>query len=305
MEQRKGLGRGLASLIRAPTEASKAEKVKKKVVLAFEQGSTPQTETTVSITRIKQNPNQPRKKFTESALKELADSISEKGVISPLLVKKEGAGFLLIAGERRFRASKMVGLKDVPIIIRESSEAEVMELALIENIQREDLNPLEEAAGYQELINRFDYTQENVAKKVGKDRATVANLLRLLKLPEKVKNYLRDGKITMGHARTLVTVPLVDRQLYFCEKVVIDAWSVRELEAAISVVRKVAGAKTKRPSKELPPGLSSLMDTMRNRLGTQVQLIPSGRKGKIVIEYYSQDDLNRLYNLIVTGQTIG
>ncbi|MDO8644782.1 MAG: ParB/RepB/Spo0J family partition protein [bacterium] len=298
--ERKGLGKGLASLIRpmprpAPT--------------TIETIQTPETKrggglVQLAVDLIEANPSQPRKQFDSTGIAELAASIRQKGVLLPLIVcPQDGGGYQLLAGERRLRAARLAGLLEVPVIIRDSSEGEGLEIALIENIQRQNLNPIEEAQAYQELMERFLLTQDQVAEKVGKERATVANLIRLLKLPQKVKDLVREGKVSMGHARALLAVSPMERQFYYCDKIVQEGWSVRQLEAAIGSAefskkpRKTAGNRG-----DLTPGLRSLVDEMRQKLGTQVQLLPQGqKKGKIVIEYYSPDDLNRLYHLI-TGQ---
>lgn len=304
MEQRKGLGRGLASLIRPVTkeEVAVPHVEATGTLVSLRQEEEPAKRPLfLPITSIEQNKDQPRKEFSDAKLKELASSIAEKGILLPLLVRKKAGVYQLIAGERRLRAAKMAGLQEVPVLIRETTEDEVMELALIENIQRQDLNPLEEAGAYQELINRYGYTQDQVAKKVGRERASVANLLRLLKLPDKVKEGIRLETISMGHARALAGILEIDRQFYFYDKVLQEDLSVRALEKLIQEGRGPRKIKAGTATKTLPPGLTSLVDTLRRRLGTQVRLLPSGKKGKIVIEYYNQDDLNRLYNLIVTG----
>ncbi|MDO8461289.1 MAG: ParB/RepB/Spo0J family partition protein [Deltaproteobacteria bacterium] len=304
MEQQKnisprGLGRGLASLIRPVS--SVAATVQTEVVNSPGEGEGAKEGSGyrwLAIDQIQANHQQPRKRFAEAAIAELTASIREKGILSPLIVRRSGNSFELIAGERRWRAAKSAGLTRVPVVVRESSEGESLELALIENIQREDLNPLEEAAAYQALIDRFSYTQEQVAQKVGKDRASVANALRLLKLPEKVREALWLGRVTMGHARALLGVAEVERQLYYCDKIVGEGWSVRELERVLSAGRPLKARLVNRRDKMLPPALQSVLAEMRRFLGTQVRLVPSGKGGKILIEYYGPDDLNRLYHLM-------
>lgn len=298
----RGLGRGLASLIR-PVPPVGASAQAEPVSLAAEGEGREEGNgyRWLAIDQIQANHQQPRKRFAEAAIAELTASIREKGVLSPLIVRRNGSSFELIAGERRWRAAKNAGLTKVPVVVRETSEGESLELALIENIQREDLNPLEEAAAYQALIDRFSYTQEQVAQKVGKDRASVANALRLLKLPEKVREALWLSRITMGHARALLGVAEVERQLYYCDKIVSEGWSVRELERVLSAGRPLKARLTHRRDKILPPALQSVVAEMRRFLGTQVRLVPSGKGGKIVIEYYGPDDLNRLYHLMTKG----
>ena len=183
--------------------------------------------------------------------------------------------------------------------MREAEAAETLELAIIENVQREDLDPIEEAAAYQDLMDRFGYTQEDVARKVGKDRATVANMLRLLKLPSKVKEALQSGQISIGHARALLGVPEIERQIYFINKISEEGWSVRELELRIATKRLIGLSRRKRRLPSLSLALVQIVDDLRRRLGTQVRVVPSGVKGKIIIEYYSEVDLDRIYHSLV------
>lgn len=289
MEQRRGLGRGIASLISsrpfaAPRPVENNENKNDDEKRSFLK---------VPLSEIVPNPSQPRKFFDEQKIQELADSIREKGILLPLLVTRHHGHYELVSGERRFRAATLAGLKEVPIIVREAEPSEALEIAIIENVQREDLDPIEEASAYQALIDRFAYTQDQVAQKVGKERATIANLLRLLKLPTKIRQALQSGQVTMGHARALLGVADIEKQLYFMERILEEGWSVRELELRITS-KKVAGLK-----RILPSSLIRLLDEMRRRLGTQVRIVPSGKKGKIVIEYYSETDLDRVYNIIV------
>jgi len=255
----------------------------------------------IDIDRIIPNAHQPRKHFDEEKINELAASIKEKGILHPLIVAKRADGqFDLVSGERRLRGAKTAGLTDVPVIIREEAgPSEMLELAIIENVQREDLDPVEEGAAYQELMDKFGYTQEQVAQKVGKDRATIANILRLQKLSIKAKQALQAGKITVGHARALLVVPEIEKQIYFIDRIAEEGWSVRELEMRVAAKRVLKPGKKGRELKALPPKYVALLDTMRRRLGTQVRLVPSGEKGKIIIEYYSESDLDRLYQSLI------
>lgn len=293
--QKKGLGRGIASLIPVkkdapvtPPESLDAEGEQRNVWK-------------VPIEQVVANPHQPRKFFDEEKINELAGSIRDKGILHPLIVTRKGDGqYELVSGERRLRAARVAALTEVPIIVREEAgPSEVLELAIIENVQREDLDPIEEGAAYQELMDKFAYTQEQVAQKVGKDRATVANILRLQKLSTKAKQALQSGKITMGHARALLAVPEIEKQLYFIDRISEEGWSVRELEMRVAAKRVLKPGKKTGEVKALPPKYVSLLDTMRRRLGTQVRLVPSGEKGKIIIEYYSESDLDRLYQSLV------
>lgn len=292
--QKKGLGRGIASLIPV-----KKESVPTETAPQVSEDSKPYL--TVPIDQVVPNPHQPRKYFDEEKIQELASSIKEKGILHPLLVARRPDGRMdLVSGERRLRAAKVAGLADIPVIVREEAgPSEVLELAIIENVQREDLDPIEEGAAYQELMDKFSYTQEQVAQKVGKDRATVANILRLQKLSTKAKQALQTGKISVGHARALLAVPEIEKQIYFIDHIAEEGWSVRELELRVAAKRVLKPGKKGRELKPLPPKYVSLLDTMRRRLGTQVRLVPSGEKGKIIIEYYSESDLDRLYQSLI------
>lgn len=282
---RKGLGRGIASLIPVKREEETDEGAKPFLMLPLSQ--------------ITPNPHQPRKFFDEQKIVDLAASIREKGILLPLIVTRRNGKFELVSGERRFRAAALAGLKEIPAILREAEAAETLELAIIENVQREDLDPIEEAAAYQDLMDRFGYTQEDVARKVGKDRATVANMLRLLKLPSKVKEALQSSRISIGHARALLGVPEIERQIYFIDKISEEGWSVRELELRIATKRLIGLSRRKRRLPSLSLALVQIVDDLRRRLGTQVRVVPSGVKGKIIIEYYSEVDLDRIYHTLV------
>lgn len=282
---RKGLGRGIASLIPVKREEKIEEETKPFLTLA--------------LSEILPNPHQPRKFFDEQKIVDLAASIREKGILLPLIVTRRNGKYELVSGERRFRAATLAGLKEVPAILREAEAAETLELAIIENVQREDLDPIEEAAAYQDLMDRFGYTQEDVARKVGKDRATVANMLRLLKLPSKVKEALQSGQISIGHARALLGVPEIERQIYFIDKISEEGWSVRELELRIATKRLIGLSRKRRRLPSLSLALVQIVDDLRRRLGTQVRVVPSGVKGKIIIEYYSEVDLDRIYHTLV------
>ncbi len=296
--QKKGLGRGIASLI----------PVKRETPTPTPQvGAQPTTEgkgfLMIALGDISPNPNQPRKFFDEEKIKELASSIKDKGILHPLIVTQRNGRFELVSGERRFRAAAVAGLKQVPAIVREAEPSETLELAIIENVQREDLDPIEEGTAYQELMDRFSYTQEQVAEKVGKDRATVANTIRLLKLPTKAKQALQSGQISVGHARALLGVSEIEKQLYFVDRIAEEGWSVRELEMRVASKRVLKPGRKSGELKALPPKFVSLLDNLRRKLGTQVRLVPSGEKGKIIIEYYSEVDLDRVYQSLI-GQTL-
>ena len=246
---------------------------------------------------------QPRKGFDEGKLTELANSIKEKGIIEPLIVRKTDGGYELIVGERRWRAAQRAGIKEIPVIVRDVSTGEALELALIENLQREDLNPLEEAEAYKRLMEEFQYKQEELAKRIGKDRTTVANALRLLKLPQEIKAYLADETISSGHARALLGLDNHEEQKMACMKVIKKGLSVRDAER---LVRRLNLQPSKEGVAGEPPSeeelhLGYLEETLRKFLGTQVRIPKKGRRGKIEIEFYSEEDLERILELIMSS----
>jgi ParB family chromosome partitioning protein len=250
------------------------------------------------IHEIHPSPWQPRKLLADDGIEELARSIREKGILQPLVVRqdKKGAGYELIIGERRWRAAQRAGLSRVPILIKEATDQEVIELALIENLQREDLNPLEEAAAYQRLMTEFAYTQEALAQRIGKDRSSVANAVRLLKLPDEVKDALGRNVITMGHARSLLALRNAAEQISFCRRIVNKGLSVREAEDGIR--RLLDTEATPPPGTAVQPEIEALRDELRHILKTQVRIKTRGTKGAIEIEFYSLDDLERILALI-------
>ncbi len=245
--------------------------------------------------------SQPRKHFDEANLLELAETIKEKGILQPLTVRKVEEGYELLAGERRWRAAQKAGLKEVPVILREADEREALEISLIENLQREDLNPIEEAEGYRHLIEEFGISQEEVSRRVGKDRSTITNALRLLKLPPDIKNLLIQNRITPGHARAILSIESLEKQKELCDAILKKDLSVRETEALAK--RMSERSKTKKTlekrKEELLNQLQSLQDTLRKHLGTKVKIQPKGKKGKIEIEYYSFEDLERIAETIL------
>jgi ParB family chromosome partitioning protein len=247
------------------------------------------------------SPWQPRKLVPDDGIEELAQSIREQGILQPLVVRHREDGYELIVGERRWRAAQRAGLKKVPILIKEATDQEVLELALIENLQREDLNPLEEAEAYQRLITEFAYTQEVLAKRIGKDRSSVANILRLLKLPKEVKEALARNEISMGHARALLAFKNEREQIAFCRKIVQKGLSVRETEDSIR--HFLEGGPSKSPRAVVIPEIESLREELRHILKTQVRIKMRGEKGAIEIEFYSLDDLERVLDLIRGGMT--
>ena len=274
--QRKALGKGLRALI--PVVEEKREGILE-----------------IPVEEIKPNRYQPRKMFTDAKLDELVSSIKEKGIIQPIIVQKTGSGYELIAGERRWRAAQKAGMEKIPVIVKEVTGEGSLELALIENIQRENLNPMEEARAYQRLADEFHLIQEEIAKKVGKDRSSVANYLRLLKLPQEIQDSIANEELTMGHARALLSLDSAKEQIFLKERIIKRNMSVREIESFIT--------RGKRVKKELP---KKTVDIFKNRmeeelqkfLGTKVNIIKGRKRGKIEIIFYSDEDFERIIELI-------
>ena len=286
----KGLGKGLGNLIRESEEDENVvvKEVVKEVVVK-EPG-----EMKVRLSQIEPNREQPRKVFDEDALIELSESIKQYGVLQPLLVQKKDKYYEIIAGERRWRAAKLAGVKEVPVIIKDYSTQEVMEIALIENIQREDLNPVEEAKAYQNLIKEYNLKQEEVAERVSKSRSAITNSLRLLKLSDDVLTLLMEEEISSGHARALLGLEDSEKQLEIAEKIAKDYLSVREVEKLVKNINQPA-KKTKK--KELSNDFlyHDMEEKVKLKTGTKVRINrKSENKGKIEIEYYSQDDLEKI-----------
>jgi ParB family transcriptional regulator, chromosome partitioning protein len=253
------------------------------------------------IGSIRANPFQPRTKFEHEALEELIASIREHGIVSPLIVRRAaaGQGYELIAGERRLRAAREAGLATVPIIVRAADDRDSLELALIENLQRQDLNPIEESLGYQQLMGKFGLTQEQVAQQVGKNRATVANALRLLSLPEQVQAWVRDGQLSVGHAKVILGLTITDEMRIVAERVLRDGLNVRDTEKLVERIKATTGrrqpVRRKRGADaEKPPHLLAVENGICRKLGTKVTVHPQTIGGFIRIEYYNDDDLSRL-----------
>lgn len=285
--KRGGLGKGLDSMI-PPKATSKAVALKEENVL------TKTGETILKINDIEPNKKQPRKFFNEEALQELSDSIKQHGIVQPLVVAKQKDYYEIIAGERRWRAAKLAGLKEVPVVIKDYTPQEIMEVALIENIQREDLNPVEEAKAYQNLIKEYNLKQEEVAERVSKSRSAITNSLRLLKLDDKVLTMLMEESITSGHARALLAIDDVEKQLEIAEKVVRDKLSVREIE---KLVKAMNNPLKKTEIKELKNDFvyRDIEEQLKQKIGTKVKISrKSENEGKLEIEYYSQDELEKI-----------
>ena len=249
----------------------------------------------LDIDRIFPGEQQPRKAFRDDSLKELAVSIKEKGVLQPVIVSRVGDGtFRLVTGERRWRAASLAGLKKIPALVRDVASKDSLEIALIENIQREDLNPIETAEAFRKLTTDFNLTQEELSDKVGKDRATIANYLRLLKLPEEVKSLIYNGSLSMGHAKALLAIEGRASQIEAARKIIKKGFSVREAEA---LTKK--GTKPKKVRITKDPQISSLEEKLIRSLGTKVKILHKGKKGKIEIEYYSLEELDRLLEILM------
>lgn len=304
--KKSGLGRGLDALFPEKTVHSKQEEkpVQKAVSADAEKEKEIEIETvgsgikTVKISKVEPNRKQPRKKFDEDALLELSESIKQYGVLQPLLVSDKKDYYELVAGERRWRAAKMAGLKEVPIIIKEFSDQETVEISLIENIQREDLNPVEEAQAYKRLIDEFHMKQDEIADRVAKSRTAVTNSLRLLKLDPRVQDMVVDEMITAGHARAILSIPDPDMQEMVASKVFDNQLSVRETEELVRKILKPSKKKEKVSDSAEDAIYESLEEKMKGITGTRVFIRrKKNNKGKIEIEYYSRDDLERIIDL--------
>jgi ParB family chromosome partitioning protein len=286
------LGRGLGALLggnASPTPASPAgNDARERVQL-------------VPVTRVRPCAFQPRKDFAPESLKELADSIKEQGIVQPLIVRPMGGNFELIAGERRWRAAQMLGLTEVPVIVRQADDRAVLELALIENLQRENLNAIEEAQGYAQLIGQFQLTQEEAAVKVGRSRVVVANALRLLKLAPGLQAYVRDGRLSVGHAKVILGLATAEEQKLAVERVLKKSLNVRQTEELVSFLQNKAGDKTAKKNPAGPPfqdaHISALRDKLQERFGTKVTVRYQKGKGAIEIKFFNDADLERILNV--------
>jgi ParB family transcriptional regulator, chromosome partitioning protein len=253
----------------------------------------------IEVGKIRRNELQPRKVFKEEALQDLASSIKEKGVLQPIIVSRmEDGNFRLIAGERRWRATALAGLKKIPALIKDVSSQDAIEIALIENIQREELNPIETAYAFSRLLKEYNLTQDVLADRVGKNRATVANYLRILKLPDEIKTFINDENLSLGHAKALLAIEDRQKQIDIATRIVREGLSVREAEALCSKPFEAAASKAKKVKKKMPE-VADLENRLIQALGTKVRIEHKGKKGKIEIEYYSLDDLDRLLEILM------
>lgn len=283
---RKVLGRGLSALL--------GEEVSKQNKEEF---------TEIDSDLITPNAEQPRTRFTEESLEELAQSIRVNGIIQPIIVRRKGSNFEIVAGERRWRASQRAGLKKVPAVIKEVTDEKLLELALIENIQRQELNAIEEAKAYKNLVETVGLTQEMIAERVGKNRTVITTFLRLLKLPKEIQKLVEEEKITPGHARALLMAENAESQKRIAQKIMEMSLSVRETEKAVKRLGKdeTENAKAKTPKAAIDANVKAAETKLRRKLGTQVQILPDGKGtgGKIEIEFYSESDLDRIYEAIM------
>ncbi|CAN7363668.1 ParB/RepB/Spo0J family partition protein [Peribacillus frigoritolerans] len=277
----KGLGKGLNALFNSG-EISKDEIVRE-----------------IKLRELRPNPYQPRKSFRLEAIEELKQSIMEHGILQPIIARKSIKGYEIVAGERRYRAAKEADLKTVPVVVRELSEQQMMELAILENLQREDLNPIEEAAAYQTLLEKLEFTQEQLANRLGKSRPHIANHVRLLSLPEGIRRYISDGEISMGHGRALLGLKKKEMLKPVANKVLKEGMNVRQLEQYIHQLNDTVSRETKPKKQEKKDIFIKQRETsLRERLGTSVTIKQSKKKGKIEIEFFSKEDLERILNLI-------
>ena len=255
----------------------------------------------VSIERVMPNPRQPRKAFNEDSLFELSGSIKEHGIIQPLIVKKEGANYIIVAGERRFRAAKIAGLMEIPVIVKEVSQQKAKEISLIENLQREDLNAIEEAEAIRELMDSYNLKQDDVAQKLGKARPSIANTLRLLNLAPEIKELVRHDKLSAGHARAVLSIPRPMDQIEMVKKILANDWSVRETEKQVKYFVKPETRPVKLSEKvkaKMTVEMREFVNDMTRVFATKVKLMGNETKGRITIDYFTNDDLQRIYELI-------
>lgn len=281
MAQKHGLGKGLGALIPG------AEMTRPSVQ-------------ELPLADLELNPFQPRKHFNQAALEELAATIREHGILTPVVVRRVADGFQIIAGERRLRAARLAGLTHVPTIVREASDSQALQMALVENLQREDLNPLEAAEAYQKLVDEFGLTQEQLAGRLGRDRSSVANSLRLLRLPKRIRDDVAEGALSEGHARALLGLEKTADQLKARDEVIRRGLTVRATEALVRRLRGTGSKRVREPSQD--PNLSALEDQLRTTLGAKVRIVADGKGGTVHIAYFSGDDLTRIADIILGGR---
>jgi ParB family transcriptional regulator, chromosome partitioning protein len=277
MQSKPGLGRGLGALLSStPVEGD--------------------TLVQIRIDQVEANPNQPRKAFDSNALEELTASIRSSGLIQPVVVRRQGLGYQLIAGERRWRAARQAGLTQIPAIVREVTDAESLELALVENLLREDLNPMEEGEAYDKLLSQFGWTQEELAHRVGKDRSSISNALRLMRLPLPIQEDLRSGRLTMGHARALLALPTPAEQLKLRDDILAHDWSVRATEDSIRTTTETLPRRPKQRRRSVE--LAAVEEALQRTLMTRVRIVGTERQGRIEVTYANADELERITGLL-------
>ncbi len=307
----KALGKGLSALISSATDKARMETALEQMSQSRqkEQGMDPQNISqqevaTIRTDLIDNNPCQPRVNYDPAALEELKISIKDKGILQPILVRQKEGRFQVVAGQRRLSAARALGLESVPAVIKNVSDADCLLLALVENIQRQDLNPIEEASAFDTLIQGFKLTQDQVAQAVGKDRSTISNMLRLLTLPSDIQDYLIDGRLTMGHARALLAVSDVDQKRKMVQDIINQNLSVRSVEG---LTKQTSGKKPKKTKAQRAkdPDIANLEDELRKILGTKVTVEDKKGKGKLIVEYYSLDDLDRVLAVIRKDNSSG
>ena len=281
MNKKSALGKGLGALITNDNGSKENNKP-----------------SVISINLIRSNEDQPRKAFDDEKIAELAQSIKEHGIIQPIILNKKDNSYIIVAGERRWRAAKLLGLKEIPAIIMELTEKNILEVSLIENIQRQDLNPIEEAIAYKKLLSDFNLTQEELSKRVGKSRVAISNVIRLTNLCETVKQYLIDEVITEGHGRVLLSIEDPEIQCEVAQKVIDEKLSVRELERLVRYLGSEKKEKDKEKVREINPYYKDVTERLQNYFGTKVSISNKNNKGKIEIEYYSNEDLQRILEII-------
>ena len=298
-KQRKALGKGLSALL--PGRGSGQGGTAAAVAVAAPSVAPP---TTLPIDAIHPNPMQPRVVFQPERLEELAASIRANGIIQPLIVRRHDAQFQLVAGERRWRAAKLAGLREVPVVVQDITDPLLLEIALIENIQREDLNAIETARAYERLGRDLGLSQEEIGRRTGKDRTSITNGLRLLKLPPEVQLLLAEHRLSMGHARAILGLPTAEKQIEVAEKAAAQGLSVRQVEALVQGLTSDQGRTDNKKEKSLDPNVRAAIEEMERALGTRVRIVElSEQRGRIEIEYYSQTDLDRLFQQITGSKS--